>query len=119
MTEALWTATEWTRLSSGPPNSRLLLLYLAGGPLQRRVPGVVQVGEGELADKIGWSVPQVRKCMRALMGAGSCEFDQAARFVWMPWRFNHEPPSSPDVVRGWRQELEQWPKCELASTAKW
>ena len=117
ITELLWNATEWTGLPATPPSARCLVLFLAVGPLQKRVPGVVLVGEGELSDRLGWPLAALRKCMREAETAGSCEFDRGARFVWLPWRFSHEPPSSPDVVRGWRQEIEQWPRCELAAKA--
>jgi hypothetical protein len=116
--DSLWDAPEWCSVDAGPPSPRLLLLYLAVGPLQRSVPGVVRVGEGELADRLGWTVDAVRDCMKALLDAGSLQFDRAQRLVWLPWKYDHEVPSNPNQVRGWATTFERWPSGELATQVR-
>jgi hypothetical protein len=113
--ELFWDQ-HWAAVPGGEPNARELLVYLVAGPLQRAVPGVLRVGEGELADKMGWPAKAVRQLLGDLATRGLIHVDQAARLVWLPWRFDHEAPKSPDVVRGkgWRAVFERWPSGDLA-----
>lgn len=124
LNDSFWTSPEWRSLPPGRPNARALLMWLAVGPAQRRsvmgvpVPGVLIIGDGEIAEHLGWKPREVSKLMRELAEVGAVEQDRAANLVWLPWKFQHEPPANASVVMGWRTAFEQWPKGELAERVR-
>jgi hypothetical protein len=113
--DTFWDS-QWSELPPGAPSARTLLVYLAVGPLQRAVPGVLRTGEGEIADRLGWPLKVVQKLLADLATRGLLQFDRDARLMWLPWRYDHEAPKSPTVVggKGWRPVFERWPSGELA-----
>lgn len=112
--ETFFASREWRDLPAGDADAQALALYLAVGPIQRSVPGVLLVGEGELADRLRWPVGTVRRTLKALEDIRTVETDLDAQLLWLPWRYDHEPPANPNQVKGWRSTFERWPAGDLA-----
>ena len=116
---SFWDSRQWTSVTPEATDARLLLVWLAVGPVQRAVPGVLRIGEGGIADNMGWTIERTRTVMQQLEDLGVLQFDQAAQLVWMPWRIEHEPPNAATVGGStWRSVFERWPQGELAAKVR-
>lgn len=116
--ETFFNSREWRDLPAGDADAQALALYLAVGPIQRNVPGVLLVGEGELADRLRWPVATVRRTLKTLEDVRTAESDLDARLLWLPWRYDHEPPANINMVKGWRTVFERWPAGALAEKVR-
>src|SRR3989304_5505212 len=112
---AVWGDAKFRPLSAAPPNGQTLFLYLItspyGGPLW--LPGVIVAGEAALAEGLGWPVKGFRKGFAELFAKGLAKADWAARLVFLPKAFKHNPPDNPNVARAWRKAFEELPECGL------
>jgi hypothetical protein len=108
---------KFRQLSRPQPNGQSLWLHLIMGPHTTAVPGLSSIGEAGLAEAIGWSIGGFRKAWREIERLEMAEADWQARVIWLPNAIRHNVPESPNVVRGWRDTLDNIPECALKTKA--
>lgn len=114
---SFWTSPIWRETPAGPQQT--VLMWLAMGPEQAMAPGVLPIGEGLIADALHMEPGEVRATLEAFVARGILHQDREHRLLWLPWRFDHEPPSNPDQVIGWRRELDAiLPRCTLGDVIR-
>jgi hypothetical protein len=109
----IWGDEKFRRLSKPKPNAQSLWFYLLTGPHTSALPGVFVSGEASLAEALGWSVKDFRRCFSELVAAGMAKAEWSHRVVWLPKAVNHNAPESPNVVKSWRVALDEVPECHL------
>ncbi len=113
----IWTDAGFRKLSKPAPNARDLFLYLLTTPVATQIPGLVAIGEAAMAEDLEWSVDGLRKCLGELEQAGMVKVDRSARLLWLPNGLRHNPPRSPDNVKGWAKHWRLLPECSLLNEA--
>lgn len=98
----LWADEKVRRLSPLQPSAQALWLYLLTGPHTGPIPGVFTCGRAAMAEALDWSLEEFSRCLAELTEAGMAEYDHEARLWFIPRAIRHNPPASPNVVRGWR-----------------
>ena len=92
-------------------------LWLMTGPRTTQLPGLVAVGRGAIADELELEPEEAAAALRQLEGSGWVRADWKARLVWLPGIVQRFPPSSPNVVKGWRKLWPTLPRCALLDEA--
>jgi hypothetical protein len=113
----VWADEKFRRLSPAKPNAQTLWLYLLTTPYATSLPGLIGIGEGSLAESLGWRIKSLRNCCDELQKLGMIEVDWSARLIWLPNALRHNWPDNPNVVRGWRNHLDELPDCDLKRKA--
>lgn len=113
----LWADVRSRSLSCPEPNARDLFLYLLTTPAATQIPGLLAIGEAVIADDLDWPVEGVRAAMAELVAAGMVKHDRTARLIWLPNAMKHNPPRSPDNVKGWAKHWRMLPECGLKAEA--
>src|SRR5947207_13266707 len=108
-----WGDENFLRLSKPQPNAQTLWFFILTGPCTRAVPGLFPVGEKALAEMLGWKMGAFRRVWRELEQLGMVKADWGHRLVWIPKAIRHNPPESPNVVKGWRSILDETQECTL------
>jgi hypothetical protein len=70
-----------------------------------------------MAEELDWELEAFDKAFAEAFDKGIVKADFKARVVWIPKAIYHNKPESPNVVRGWRVELDLIPDCPLKSEA--
>jgi hypothetical protein len=113
----MWGDEKFCALSAPPPNAQDLWIYLLTGPHNSSIPGLFVLGEAALAEAKKWPLRATKECVAEIVAAGMAKFDAATRLWWLPNGLRHNPPKTPNVVRGWRKHLEVIPECALRAEA--
>jgi hypothetical protein len=113
-----WVDEKVLRLSRPmEPNAQQLLFYLLTGPITTPIPGLMEVGVMDLAERLRWSgrdvIPRTRACMGELEREGILRYDPAARLAWLPHAIAHNVPTSHTHVLSWRNIIAQLPDSPL------
>lgn len=98
-----------------PASAPGLYWRLATAPEGTRIPGVIRIGLAALAENLGWTTTQVRRCAAELEGSGLLQADWAMRLVVLP-ALLREPCSRPNSTSSaavFGRELADLPRCEL------
>mgnify|MGYP001159382340 CR=1 FL=1 len=109
----IWSDAKFCSLSAAQPNAQTLWLYLLTNPETTSIPGLFRSGEMMMAEALGWSLEGFREAFREASSKGLVKADWKARLVWIPNAIKHNPPESPNVVRGWRTAWDELPECSL------
>src|SRR5437016_5770176 len=91
-------------------DSRWEFLYVLTCPSMTSV-GAMRATIAGLAAELGWSLKRFRRAMTPLVENGMLEVNEEAAFVGLPKFLKHNPPESPNVVRGWVKALGLVPDC--------
>lgn len=113
----IWNDAGFRRLSRPAPNARDLFLYLLTTPHATQVPGLIALGESAMAEDLGWPAAGLRKALVEVEAAGMVKVDRDARLLWLPNGLRHNPPRSPDNVKGWAKQWRMLPECALLADA--
>jgi hypothetical protein len=113
----IWTDARFRKLSKPAPNARDLFLYLLTSPHASQLPGLIALGESAMAEDLEWPVAGLRKCLVELETASMVKVDRVSRLLWMPNALKHNPPRSPDNVKGWTKHWRLLPECGLLAEA--
>ena len=101
-------------LSAPAANAQTLWTYLLTCGHDRSIPGVLVVGVGQLADELGWSGDDVRRCLAEIDAAGMAEMDLRKRVIWLPNRIRKgDAPRAPANVTAWGRQWTEVPECSL------
>lgn len=117
VTRGLWSDSRFLALSGPEPNARTLWLFLLTGDVQGPIPGLFRAGVGSLADGLGWPVEETESALAELEEAGLVRVSRLPPLLWLPKAGHHNPPASPNVVRGWRSAYQELPECDLREEA--
>lgn len=96
---------------AGGDDARLLWLYLLTCP-SLPIPGVVLGGDGALAEMLGWTPERLRERFQELSRNG-LRVAREGRIVWLRNALNYQPPSNPNMVKGWAKLWDNVPEGEL------
>lgn len=113
----MWGDEKFRELSRPQPNGQSLWQYLITGPHTTAIPGLFTAGELSLTEGLRWSLVGFRRAWKEVESRGMAEADWSARVVWLPNAIRHNEPESPNVVKGWRQFLDEIPECDLKAKA--
>lgn len=116
----LWSDEKVRSLSPLKPSGQALWLYLLTGPHTGPIPGVFVAGRAALAEALEWEIEDFDACLAELTAQGLVSFDRPSRLWFIPNAVRHNPPASPNVVRGWRSAwtlLPEGPMREEVGTA--
>ena len=113
----IWNDAGFRKLSRPAPNARDLFLYLLTTPHATQVPGLISLGEAAMAEDLGWPAAGLRKALAEVEAAGMVKVDRDARLLWLPNGLRHNPPRSPDNVKGWAKQWRMLPECALLAEA--
>lgn len=113
VTRRMWNDAKVRRLSWPPPNGLTLWQRLLTGPELNNIPGLIATYEGGLANALRWDIDGFRHAFAEVMAEGLAEADWEAGLVWVPKAIQHNPPTSLNVVIGWRSTFDDLPDCPL------
>lgn len=102
-------------LSPVPPCGQGLWLYLLTTPTLGALPGLIVNGEAAMAEHLRWPLDGFRAAFKELADKGMAEADWRARLVILP-KVAINPahrPESANVVRSWRPQWLEVPRCSL------
>lgn len=109
----MWGDLKFRRLSPVPPSGQGLWMFLLTGPHTGAIPGLFRAGRAGMAEELGWDQEAFDKAFQEVSDQGMAIADWKGRLVWLPKAVEHNKPESPNVVRGWRTEINLLPECEL------
>jgi len=66
---------------------------------------------------LNWDQEAFDEAFLEVSDQGMAKADFKAKLVWLPKAIQHNKPESPNVVRGWRVELDLLPECDLKREA--
>lgn len=112
-----WTDESFRSLSPLPPCGQGLWFYLLTGPHTGPVPGLFSAGRACMAEELDWELEDFDKAFQEVFQEGMVKADFKARLVWLPKALKHNKPTSPNVVRSWRDALDILPECALKTEA--
>ena len=118
LTARMWGDEKVRALSAPQPCGQSLWVALLAGPQVGIIPGLVSIGEAGFAEQLRWSVEGFRSAFAEIERLGMARADWSARLVWVPKALQHNKPSSPSVVIGWRVTWELLPECALKEEAR-
>jgi len=115
-------------------NAKFLWLYLLTCPENTSLPGLLVGGPAHFTEAmgLGWSLKAFRDAFREAFAKGmakstwddSCDMKSCsqngcfgASVVWLPNALKYNPPTSPNIVIGWRVHLDRVPECALKDEA--
>lgn len=113
----IWGDERFRRLSKPKPNAQTLWLYMLTGPHTSQIPGLFISGEASLAEALDWPVQSFRRCFDELTEQGMALADWPNRLVWLPKAVRHNAPENPNVVKSWRNAMDELPECNLKFVA--
>lgn len=106
-------------LSPVRPSGQSLWEYLIHGPHTTACPGLAHAGEAGLAEELGWSLREFRRCWKEIEDQEMGYADWDARVIWLPNAVKHNPPENPNVVKAWRKCYDDLiPECALKHRAE-
>lgn len=112
-----WSDEKFRKLSAIPPSGQGLWFFLLTGPHTTAIPGLFRAGRAAMAEELNWEQEDFDEAFREVSDKGMAKADFKAKLVWLPNAIRHNKPESPNVVRGWRVELDLLPECELKREA--
>jgi len=112
-----WSDEKFRALSGIPPSGQGLWFFLLTGPHTTAIPGLFRAGRAGMAEELGWDQEDFDEAFREVSSQGMAKADFRAKLVWLPKAIQHNKPESPNVVRGWRVELDLLPECDLKREA--
>ncbi len=104
----LWNDRKFLACGDG---ARLLWLFLLTCP-SLPIPGVVLGGEAALAEMLGWTPERLRERFAELSRNG-LRVRREARIVWLQNALKYQPPSNPNMVKGWGKKWDDVPEGDL------
>jgi len=108
----LWHDRQFREFGPPPPNPQFLFLYLLTCPERTLIPGVIRHNFSTVFTQFGWSQRAGLMQVAALAEAGMVAYE--GDLIWLPNALNHNKPSNPNVVRGWRKAYDhEVPECGL------
>ena len=112
-----WSDEKFRALSAIPPSGKGLWFFLLTGPHTTAIPGLFRAGRAAMAEELDWELEAFDEAFREVSEQGMAKADFKAKLVWLPKAVRHNKPESPNVVRGWRVELDLLPECDLKREA--
>lgn len=114
----VWGSADFRELSAPKPNAQTLWFRLLTGPELGVIPGLFEWSEAGTAERLGWPVPALRKCLSEVTSRGMVVFDKSAGVMWVPKGIRHNPPDNPNVVLGWKVAWRDIPECQVKLAAQ-
>ena len=112
-----WSDEKFRSLSAIAPSGQALWFFMLTGPHTGPIPGLFRAGRAAMAEELDWDVEAFDKAFGEVFQQGMAKADFKAKLVWLPNAIKHNKPESPNVVRGWRVELDLLPECDLKREA--
>ena len=112
-----WSDEKFRSLSAIPPSGQGLWFFLLTGPHTTAIPGLFRAGRAAMAEELEWEQEAFDEAFLEVSSQGMAKADFRAKLVWLPKAIQHNKPESPNVVRGWRVELDLLPECDLKREA--
>ena len=112
----MWGDEKFRSLSPQRPSAQTLWIYLLTGPQTNRI-GLYQAGEMSMAEALEWDLKDYRKAFQEVFQKGLVKWSSKDRLLYIPKFVLYNPPSSPNVVKGWKREWDLVPNCSLKSDA--
>ena len=112
-----WSDEKFRALSAIPPSGQGLWFFLLTGPHTTAIPGLFRAGRAAMAEELNWELEAFDEAFQEVFAQGMVKADFKAKLVWLPKAIQHNKPESPNVVRGWRVELDLLPECDLKREA--
>ncbi len=113
----IWADAKFRQLSGPRPSGQVLWIYLLTGPHYTCLPGLFSIGEAAMAERLGWSLSDFRRCWSEIEGLDMARADWSARVVFLPNAVRYNEPANPNVVRGWLDAFTEVPECALKDEA--
>lgn len=113
----IWNDGGFRELSQPKPCGAWLFFRLLTGPELTNIPGLFQAWEAGLAQALGWSLKDFKRCFGEVKRQGLADADWTTGLVWLPKAISHNEPESVNVVIGWRSAWQELPDCELKAKA--
>jgi len=108
-----WHDKKFKKLSAPTPNAQTLWIRLMTAPEIDRIPGLFFITIQHLAHTLGWSVEDTHRCWQEIEKEEMGFADWDAGLVWIPQGILHNPPTNPNVVKGWWKHWDNLPECGL------
>lgn len=113
----LWGDKKYRSLSKPQPNGQSLWLYLLTGDKTTIIPGLIPIGEGGLADALGWPLTGIRKAWKEIAQNEMAQADWSAPLIFVPNAIQYNDPLNPNIVKSWHRAWINLPDCELKGVA--
>lgn len=112
-----WSDERFRALSAMPASGQGLWFFLLTGPHTGPIPGLFRAGRAAMAEELGWDQEGFDEAFAEVSSQGMAKADFRAKLVWLPKALRHNKPESPNVVRGWKVEIDLLPECDLKRIA--
>nr|MDW3655172.1 hypothetical protein [Paraburkholderia terrae] len=66
-----------------------------------------------MAETLNWSQDDFDRCFDEIAAQKMSNFDWDAQLIWLPHGIEYNSPSSPNIVKSWRNEWDLIPDCAL------
>jgi len=109
----VWSDEKFRQLSPLPPSGQSLWFFLLTGPFTGSIPGLFKAGPAAMAEELGWNADAFALAFADVIGLGMAEADTDARLIWLPNALKYNQPTSINVIKAWKHELEKLPECPL------
>lgn len=113
----MYADSKFNSLSPLIPSGQALWIYLLTCPFNGNIPGIYMAGKAALAESLKWSVSAFDKAFGEVFAEGLARADWNARVIHIKNSVKHNPPASPNVIIGWKNEWESIPECDLKCEA--
>lgn len=89
-------------------------LHLLTSPLLTSIPGLIPASLTTIADEMGLVLSEeFRNSFESLVALGWVKVDTVARLIFLPGAVKHNPPESPNVIKGWGSSFREIPDSQL------
>lgn len=109
----MWNDGWFRGLTQIPPCGAGLWIYLLTTPELGPLPGLIVEGEAAMAEHLGWPLEAFRNAFREASSKGTVEANWKARVLVIWNAVDRHRPTSPNVVKSWRQQWLEVPDCQL------
>ncbi|HET6372679.1 MAG TPA: hypothetical protein VFG76_05195 [Candidatus Polarisedimenticolia bacterium] len=109
----IWDDDKVRELSAPKPNAQTLWFYIITGPHVTSLPGLWRLSPGTIAENLGWPTSAVRRFLQEIEEKSLARLDFRSRVVFVPGRFKHDQPTSPNTMKHWRARFDEIPDSNL------
>jgi len=109
----IWNDEKFINLSD---DGKFLFLFLLTHPHMTSLGAMRATPEG-LASELKWSSERLSKAFREAITKGMVKSNNGACCIFLPNFLKHNQPESPNVIKSWRNALDDIPECSLKDEA--
>lgn len=112
----VWGDERVRRLSVPKPNGRDCWLYLLTARETIILPGAIPASAAQLAESLRWTLPGFLAAFAEIEAQGMAKADWSVGLTWIPNAIRYNPPTNPNVAKGFGKAFDLLPECDLRTS---